>query len=349
MSAADDGALRGALARVVEGGVLSPAEAREAFEAIMDGRVPAARLAAFIVALRMRGETVGEIAAFARVMRERATPVRAPHPFTLDTCGTGGDGAGTFNISTVAAFVVAAAGVPVAKHGNRSVGGRCGSADLLEGLGIGVDAGVETVERALREIGIGFLFAPLLHEAMRHAAPVRREVGVRTVFNLLGPLTNPAGATRQILGVYDPARVEMMARVLLELGSVRAMVVHGDGLDEIATHAPTRVAELADGEVRVYRIVPEDAGLARGRREDLTGGDVRENVAIANRILLGERGPRRDAVLINAAAALVVAGRADDLRAGVARAAAAIDSGAALGIVERLRELCPGGSRQEAT
>ncbi|MBI4168670.1 MAG: anthranilate phosphoribosyltransferase [Acidobacteria bacterium] len=339
--------MRGGLARVVEGGVLSPAEAREAFEAIMDGRVPPARLAAFLVALRMRGETVGEIAAFARVMRERATPVRALQPFTLDTCGTGGDGAGTFNISTVAAFVVAAAGVPVAKHGNRSVSSRCGSADLLPGLGIGVDAGVESVERALREIGIGFLFAPLLHGAMRHAAPVRREVGVRTVFNLLGPLTNPAGARRQLLGVYDPARVEMMARVLLELGSERAMVVHGEGLDEIATHGATRVAELAAGQVRVYTIVPEDAGLPRGRREDLAGGDVPANVSIARRILGGERGPRRDAVLINAAAALVVAGKAEDLRSGVARAAEGIDSGAALRIVERLRQICPGGPRQE--
>ena len=213
----------------------------------------------------------------------------------------------------------------------------------------GLDLGPEPFGIRPRELaGLhGILFAPLLHGAMRHAAAVRREVGVRTVFNLLGPLTNPAGATRQVLGVYDPARVEMMARVLLELGSERAMVVHGEGLDEIATHGPTQVAELAGGEVRVYSIVPEDAGLARGRREDLAGGDVRENVAIARRFLGGERGPRRDAVLINAAAALVVAGEADDLRAGVARAAEAVDSGAALGIVERLRAICPGDSRQE--
>ncbi|HKB06838.1 MAG TPA: anthranilate phosphoribosyltransferase [Candidatus Polarisedimenticolia bacterium] len=336
-----DDDLQAILGEVVEGRPLSAAAARAAFEAIMDGRLPPARLAALLVALRMRGETVAEITEFARVMRERCTPVRCEAEVFLDTCGTGGDGAGTFNISTVSAFVVTAAGVVVAKHGNRSVSSRCGSADLLQGLGIRVDSDVATVERSLREIGIGFLFAPSLHGAMRHAAPVRRELGVRTVFNLLGPLTNPAGARHQLLGVYDPRRLEVMAEVLRELGSVRAMVVHGDGLDEMTLHGRTRVAELKDGRVRVYELTPEDAGLDRARLEDLAGGDVAQNVGIARRILDGERGPRRDVVLLNASAALMVAGQAEDLAAGVALAGRAIDSGAASRVVERLCALCP--------
>jgi anthranilate phosphoribosyltransferase len=341
VSAVDDAPLQATVNRVLEGGRLSAGEARIVFEAIMDGRLPPARLAALLVALRMRGETVAEITEFARVMRERATRVRCEAGVVLDTCGTGGDGAGTFNISTLAAFVVASAGVVVAKHGNRSVSSRCGSADLLHGLGIRVDAPVATVERSLREVGIGFLFAPSLHGAMRHAAPVRRELGVRTVFNILGPLTNPAGARYQLLGVYDPGRLEVMAEVLRELGSERAMVVHGDGLDEIALHGRTRVADLDRGQVRVREVTPEDAGLERARIEDLAGGDVPRNVGIARSILDGERGPRRDVVLLNSAAALVVAGKAADLTEGVRRAAEAIDSGAARRVVERMRALCP--------
>jgi anthranilate phosphoribosyltransferase len=331
-----------ALLKVMERGPLSEAEARAAFEAIMDGRAEPARLGAFLVALRMRGETVGELAVFARVMRERATRVDAGDPMVLDTCGTGGDGSGTFNISTLAAVVAAAAGARVAKHGNRSVSSRCGSADLLQGLGVRIDAPVPTVERSLREIGLGFLFAPALHGAMRHAAPVRRVLGVRTVFNLLGPLTNPAGARYQLLGVYDPAWVEGMALALRELGSVRAMVVHGEGTDEIALHGETRVAELRDGTVRTYTLAPEDAGLRRAGLRDLAGGDVEANVAIARGVLRGETGPRRDVVLLNAAAALVVAGRAADLKDGVAAAARAIDSGAAASILERLKAICAG-------
>jgi anthranilate phosphoribosyltransferase len=334
-------ALAEALAKVLEGGSLSAGEARAAFEAIMDGIAPPARLAAFLVALRMRGETATEITAFARVMRERATPVRALGPIVLDTCGTGGDGAGTFNISTLAAFVVAAVGVPVAKHGNRSVSSRCGSADLLEGLGIRPDAPVATVERTLREVGLGFLYAPSLHGAMRHAAAVRRDLGVRTVFNLLGPLTNPAGAKHQLLGVYDPARLEVLAQALLDLGSERAMVVHGEGLDEIALHGPTRVAEVRDGRVRTFVVSPEDAGLSRAPLKEITGGDVERNVTIARSVLRGDGGPRRDVVLLNAAAALWVAGRAGDLREGVGLAARAIDSGAAARVAERLREMSP--------
>ena len=339
VKAAED-AVQAVLARVVDGGGLSAAEARAAFEAIMDGRVAPARLAGFLVALRMRGETVTEIAEFARVMRERAARVRCGARVILDTCGTGGDGAGTFNISTLAAFVVAACGVVVAKHGNRSVSSRCGSADLLQGLGIRVEVPVATVERCLEEVGFGFLYAPALHDAMRHAAPVRRELGVRTVFNLLGPLTNPAGARHQLLGVYDPARLATLAEVLRALGSERALVVHGGGLDEITLHTTTEVAELRDDRVVLRVLAPEEAGLERARLDELKGGDVEQNVTIARGILEGTRGPRRDVVLLNAAAALWVAGQAGDLREGVSEAAGAIDSGGALRVVERLRALC---------
>jgi anthranilate phosphoribosyltransferase len=340
-SGVTDDVLTEIVAKVVEGVHLQPAEARAIFQGIMDGQVPPIRLAALLVALRMRGETVVEITEFARVMRERATPVRCAAEVILDTCGTGGDNAGTFNISTLAAFVAAAAGVVVAKHGNRAVSSRCGSADLLQELGISVDVTVEIVERSLREIGIGFLFAPRLHGAMRHAAPVRRELGIRTVFNLLGPLTNPAGARHQLVGVYDPGRLEAVAEVLRELGSERAMVVHGEGLDELTLHGRTRVAELHRGRVSLREIVPEDAGLKRATLEDLLGGDAPRNARIARDIMEGERGPRRDVVLLNAAAALMVAGKAEDLEEGVRRGAEAIDTGAMRSLVDRLRALCP--------
>ena len=333
--------LAGTLDSLLEGATLTPVEATAAFEAIMDGHVPPARLAAFLIALRLRGETVDEIAAFARVMRARVTPVRAAARDTIDTCGTGGDRSGTFNISTLAAIVAAAAGAPVAKHGNRSVSSRCGSADLLAGLGVDVQAPISRVEQALAEIGIGFLYAPMLHGAMRHAAPVRRELGVRTVFNLLGPLTNPAGARRQLLGVYDAAWVEPIARVLLELGSVRAMVVHGAGLDEIALHGETRVAEVREGGIRVFLVSPADAGLETAPLQTIAGGDVQANVAFALGVLRGDKGPRRDVVLLNAAAAIVIGDRAADLREGAALAARAIDSGAALQVLERLKAICP--------
>ncbi len=340
-SGVTDDVLTEIVAKVVEGVHLQPAEARAIFQGIMDGQVPPIRLAALLVALRMRGETVVEITEFARVMRERATPVRCAAEVILDTCGTGGDNAGTFNISTLAAFVAAAAGVVVAKHGNRAVSSRCGSADLLQELGISVDVTVKIVERSLREIGIGFLFAPRLHGAMRHAAPVRRELGIRTVFNLLGPLTNPAGARHQLVGVYDPGRLEAVAEVLRELGSERAMVVHGEGLDELTLHGRTRVAELHRGRVSLREIVPEDAGLKRATLEDLLGGDAPRNARIARDIMEGERGPRRDVVLLNAAAALMVAGKAEDLEEGVRRGAEAIDTGAMRSLVDRLRALCP--------
>jgi anthranilate phosphoribosyltransferase len=340
------GGVRQALQTILDGGTLSAEAARAAFGAIMDGAVPPALLGAFLVALRQRGETVGEITAFARVMRERATPVRSGREAVIDTCGTGGDGSGTFNISTLAAIVAAGAGAPVAKHGNRSVSSRCGSADLLQGLGVGVEeSGVPLLERALREAGIAFLFAPALHGAMRHAAPVRRELGVRTVFNLLGPLTNPAGARRQVLGVYDARHVETLALVLRDLGSERALVVHGDGLDEITTTGETLAAELRDGAVRVRRLTPEEAGLPRAERRALLGGDVERNVAIARAVLDGGRGPQRDIVLLNAAAALYVAGLVEDLKEGVAAAAAAIDTGRAAEVLEQLKRICPPAAR----
>jgi anthranilate phosphoribosyltransferase len=342
-----DGGLRHALSQVLERRELTAGEARSAFEAILDGEVPASLLAAFLVALRMRGESVTELASFARVMRQRARRIRTDHAVVVDTCGTGGDGAGTFNVSTLVAFVVAAAGVPVAKHGNRSVSSLCGSADLLEGLGIRIDGPPEDAERGLRDTGLGFLYAPTLHPLVGRASVVRRELGVRTVFNLLGPLTNPAGARRQLIGVYDEGWVEKVALVLRELGSERAMVVHGGGLDEIALHEETTVAELRDGRVRVRRLCPEDAGLPRAAVHEIAGGDSATNVSLAVDVLDGTPGPRRNIVLLNAAAALMVAGRTDDLRQAVAMAADAIDSGAARAIVQRLRALAPYAGRRE--
>jgi len=330
-----------ALQRVVAGERLSAAEARLAFEAVMDGSVSPPRLAAFLVALRMRGETVEEIAAFARTMRSRALPVRTRHPEVLDTCGTGGDGAGTFNVSTVAALVVAAAGVPVAKHGNRAVSGRCGSADLLEGLGVRADLAPEEAAACLDDLGFGFLFAPRLHPSMGHAAAVRRELGVRTVFNLLGPLANPAGARRQLLGVYDPSWVGPLARVLLDLGATRALVVHGAGTDEIALHGETVAAEVLDGRVLERRIIPEEAGLKRAPLEAIAGGTVEAQVEAARRVLEGASGPHRDIVVLNAGAALIVAGRADGIEAGARLAAETIDRGQAAALVGKLRQRTP--------
>jgi anthranilate phosphoribosyltransferase len=329
------------LRRVVEGAVLTPSEAGEAFAAIVDGSVSPGRLAAFLVALRMRGETAGEITAFARAMRSRAVAVPTRRAALLDTCGTGGDGAGTFNVSTVAALVAAGAGASVAKHGNRSVSGRCGSADLLEGLGVRADVDAATAGRALDETGFGFLYAPRLHPSMKHAAAVRQDLGFRTVFNLLGPLANPAGATFQLLGVYDPRWVVPVAEVLAALGSTRALVVHGDGLDEIALHAETLAAEADDGKVRTLVLRPEDAGFERAPLAAIQGGGRPEHVARAMAVLGGERGPYRDMTLLNAGAALWVVGAAPDLAAGAALAARAVDEGAALRVLERLRALCP--------
>lgn len=319
-----------AIHKIVEGHHLTEAEAGAAMEAIMSGQATPAQIGALITALRMKGETVDEIAGFARVMREKAdriTPTAAP---IVDTCGTGGDGAHTFNISTTAAFVVAAAGAAVAKHGNRSVSSKCGSADVLEALGVRIDLEPEAVRQCIEQVGIGFLFAPRFHASMRHAIGPRREVGIRSVFNLLGPLTNPASAHAQVVGVYDPALTHPLAHVLSRLGVREAYVVHGlERIDEISISGETQVSHLKDGTVTTFRIRPEDAGLQTADQRAMSGGDAQENAAIVRSILKGESGPRRDVVLLNASAALVVAGLASDLKEGVAMAADAIDSGRA--------------------
>jgi anthranilate phosphoribosyltransferase len=327
---------------------LTRIEAAAAMEAIMSGAATNAQIAAFLTALRMKGETVEELIGFAQVMRQKAVRIRVhddgvagltgtDREMLIDTCGTGGDATGTFNVSTATAFVVAGAGLKVAKHGNRSVSSMCGSADVVETLGISLELTPQKVARCIDEVGIGFLYAPLLHTAMKHVMAARREMGVRTVFNMLGPLTNPAAANAQIIGVYAAALTEPLARVLAELGTVRAFVVHGaDNLDEISNTGESRVSEVREGMVRSYTVRPEDFGLARTTIRELMGGDREENARIIRAILDGEPGPRRDIVLMNAAAALVAGGKARDLKDGVGLAAQAIDSGAALRKLEAL-------------
>jgi anthranilate phosphoribosyltransferase len=304
-------------------------------EEIMSGEATPAQFGAFVTALRLKGETVDEIAGMARVMREKACRVHV-EGVLLDTCGTGGDARGTFNVSTAAAFVAAGAGARVAKHGNRAMTSRCGSADVLEALGARIDLSPEQVKACLEETGVGFMFAPSFHPAMKFAAGPRREIGVRTVFNILGPLTNPAGATCQVLGVADPSLAEMMAQVLARLGSRHALVVHGcDGLDEMSVCGPTLVCELAEGCLRQYEVTPQEVGLALSEAASLAGGTPEENAAALREVLAGRPGPQRDIVLLNAAAGLVALERASTLAEGVAQAAAAIDSGAARERLER--------------
>jgi len=306
--------------------------------AVMDGAVDPPVQAALLAALATKGETVEELAGAAAAMRQRVSRVTHSRGEVLDTCGTGGDGAGTFNISTAAALGTAAAGVPVAKHGNRSVSSRSGSADVLEALGVAIDLDAEAAGRCLDEVGIAFLFAPRLHPAMREVGAVRRALGVRTIFNVLGPLTNPAGASRQLLGVFAEPLVEKVARVLLGLGCEHAWVVHGaDGLDEITTTGPTRVAEVREGRVRRFDLAPESFGIERAQLAALAGGEPAENAQRLVRVLAGERGALRDVTLLNAAAALLVGGVVTALEDGLERAAATIDSGAAAGLLERLR------------
>src|SRR3989454_413117 len=300
-----------------------------------------AQIAAFLTALRMKGETVEELIGFAQVMRQKAVRVRTrgeevaalagtDRDMLIDTCGTGGDAAGTFNVSTATAFVVAGAGLRVAKHGNRSVSSLCGSADVVETLGVNLDLPPAKVARCVEEAGIGFLYAPLLHTAMKHVMAARREMGVRTVFNMLGPLTNPAGANAQVIGVYSPALTEPLARVLAELGTHRAFVVHGAaGLDEISNTGESRISEVREGVVRTFTVRPEDFGVTRASIGDLLGGDREQNAEIIRAILAGEPGPKRDIVLMNASAALVAGGRARDLKEGVELAARSIDSSTA--------------------
>jgi len=325
-----------AIARLVLGHDLSRGEMVDLMGEIADGGATPAQVGAFLAALRLKGETVEEITGAAQVMRERADRVHVDRAVFVDTCGTGGDGQNTFNISTTAAFVVAGAGVTVAKHGNRSVSSRCGSADVLAALGVDVDAPKDRVERCIAEVGIGFLFAPRLHPAFKAVAGIRRELAIRTIFNLLGPLANPAGAPHQIMGVYEPRWVPIVGGVLAALGSARSFVVHGEGLDEIAVTGTTHVAEVTGGAVRLFDVTPEELGLRRWPAATLAGGDAGENARITRDVLAGQAGGPRDAVLANAAAALVAAGAAPDLRAGVAVAAASIDQGRAAAVLERL-------------
>jgi len=330
--------IREAIVRAVGGQDFSADEIAEVFGQIMEGEATPAQIGALLIALRIKGETAEEIAGAARAMRARATPMTCPEPeLAVDTCGTGGDGSGFVNVSTIAAVVTAAAGGRVAKHGNRALSSRSGSADVLEALGVKIDAPVPVVERCLDQVRIAFLFAPAFHAATRHAAGPRRELGTRTIFNLLGPITNPAGVHNQIIGVFDGAWCEPIARALGRLGSRRAFVVHGEGgIDEIAVRGPTRVAEwdAARGDVRVGEISPADFGLDEADPAGLVGGDAAHNAGVARRVLGGEVGPVRTAVLMEAGVALHAVGLAADLREGAARAAEAIDRGDATSILE---------------
>ncbi len=327
------------LHRVAANEDLSRADAREAMSLILEGDATTPQIAAFLVALKMKGETSDEVLGFATAMRERAEVVDAqvPGETLLDTCGTGGDSLGTFNISTIAAFVAAGAGVHVAKHGNRSLSSRCGSADILEALGVRIQLTPEQVGRSIREVGIGFLFAPSHHPAVKYAQPARAELKMRTVFNLLGPLTNPAGAHTQLIGAPSPEAAELMAQAISGLGTDRAFIVHGfDGLDEVSTTGPTLIYEVTRTRFDKHLWTPADFGIPRATLADLAGGDRDENCGIARRILAGEKGAPRDIVVVNAAVALLAASRAKDLRAAVTLAETSIDSGAAAAKVERL-------------
>ena len=328
--------IREAIARLVEKRGLTAQEAEEVMGEVMRGEATPAQMAAYLVALRLKGETVQEITGSARAMRAHALKVEV-HREVVDTCGTGGDETGTFNISTTAALVAAAAGLYVAKHGNRSVSFRCGSADLMEALGVKIDLGPKEVARCIEKVGIGFLFAPRFHPAMKHVAPVRKELGLRTIFNLLGPLTNPASAKVQLVGVYSPELTPVLARVLGGLGTRRALVVHGaDGLDELSTTGPNRVSELRDGRVTTYVLDPLEYGLPRAHLQDLGGGNIEENCRLTLDVLKGEKGPRRDVVLLNTAAILYAADKAPDLVQGLEAATEAIDSGRARKKLEEL-------------
>ena len=329
-----------AIARLVAGANLTEQEMVDVMDQVMTGEATPIQVGAFLTALRMQGETVEEVTGAARVMREKALHVDAGDGRVLDTCGTGGDGKNTFNISTTVAFVVAAAGVTVAKHGNRAVSSGSGSADVLGALGVRIDVPKATVEHCLREAGIGFLFAPALHGAMKYAAAPRREVGIRTIFNLLGPLTNPAGATHQLIGIYDGALIETVAQVLGNLGSRRAMVVHGgEGLDEISIGGPTAVAEWKDGAVACYTLHPEELGFEKQPAARFTAAGPAECAAMVTAVLKGETGPARDVVLINSGAALCVSERVATVAEGVSLARERIDSGAALDKLQHLVRL----------
>ncbi|MBI5491753.1 MAG: anthranilate phosphoribosyltransferase [Deltaproteobacteria bacterium] len=332
--------IKDAISTIVKGSDLTESEMIEVMNEVMTGAATPAQIGSFITALRMKGETVAEITGAARVMRERATKIDCKGRDVIDTCGTGGDESMTFNISTAAALVTAGCGITVAKHGNRSISSKCGSADVLKSLGVNVEAEVSRVEECVAEAGIGFLFAPMLHGAMKYAAPVRRELGIRSIFNLLGPLTNPAGAKRQIIGVYEPALTDMLAKVLYNLGSIHAFIVRGeDGLDEITLTGPTRVTELKDGKIRTYHVKPEDFGFEKCAPADLKGGEPERNAEIILGVLNGVKGPARDVVLLNSAAAITASGKTATIEEGIAAARGSIDSGAAMDRLERLKRI----------
>jgi anthranilate phosphoribosyltransferase len=334
--------LKPLLATVAAGRHLSESEAEAAFEIIMSGNATPSQIGAFLMALRVRGESVDEITGAARIMRAKALAIEAP-PGTIDTVGTGGDSSGTFNISTASALVVAGCGVPVAKHGNRAFSSKSGAADVLAALGVNIDCDMAIVRRCLWEIGICFLMAPRHHSATRHVGPTRVELGTRTIFNLLGPLSNPAGVRRQMVGVFSRQWVEPLAQVLRNLGSEAAWVVHGsDGLDEITTSGPTHVAALEGGTVRAFTITPEEVGLTRVKPEALRGGDAKDNAQALMDVLKGKKGPYRDVAILNAAAGLIVAARAKELKEAVALATKSVDSGEAEGRLDRLIQVSNG-------
>ncbi|MBP1929314.1 anthranilate phosphoribosyltransferase [Methanolinea mesophila] len=329
--------IRGALARVTEGTDLLPSEADRVMRDIIEGAATPAQVGALLAGLRVKKESFGEILSFAGVLRELSVPLMVADPNRIvDTCGTGGDGAGTFNISTASAIVAAGAGIPVVKHGNRGVSSRCGSSDVMAALGVTVNITPEKASQVLEKAGMVFLFAPLYHPSLARVSGIRGELGIKTVFNLLGPLANPAGAKNQVLGVFDPALTNTLARVLRCLGVGRAMVVHGNGMDEITTTGPTMVAELAGGEIREYSISPDDFGIPCAEPGQLRGGTATENAAIIRGILAGDRGPARDVVLMNAGAAIYLGGGAASLGEGIHAAAHSIDTHNAMRVLETL-------------
>jgi len=332
--------IREAISKVTKGENLTQKEANGVMNEIMEGNATDAQIGSFLTALKMKGETPEEITGCAQVMREKALPLRSRHSVLVDTCGTGGDGTGTFNISTTAAFVAAGAGLAVAKHGNRSVSSQSGSADVLEALGIKIDLAPNEVEQVLNKIGIGFLYAPNFHKAMKYAVGPRKEIGIRSIFNILGPLTNPARAQYQVVGVYDPKLTEIVARGLEGLGVEAAFVVHGaGGLDELSTLGPSKITQLNKGSIKTFEISPEDFGLPRSRLNSLKGGNAQHNAEITRKVLSGEKGPHRDIVVINAAAVFSAAGLTGSLEEGVKLAQNTIDSGQALDKLEELKEV----------
>lgn len=327
-----------AIAKLVEKKNLTQQEAEQVMNEIMEGKATDAQIAAFLISLRMKGETIEEITACAKIMREKSNSIKPKADYLVDTCGTGGDKSGTFNISTAAAFVAAGAGVSVAKHGNKSVSSKCGSADVFAALGVNIQLEPKMVEKCIEETGIGFMFAPLFHPAMKYVMNARKDTGVRTVFNILGPMTNPAGAKSQVIGVFNPALMKDIAEAMKNLGSRHVMVVNGDGLDEITIAGKTKVAELKDNKIRIYDINPEDYGLDISTLNEILGGDAQENAKTIISILKGAEGPKRDVVLLNAGAAIYVSGKVSSLKEGIGAAVQSINSGEALKKLEALKE-----------